>query len=121
MLTDALEKAKKSAIEELNRLLRDERQSPLTYNHYYTDNVQKARLDEQRAAVRSAIGAVTLEDHHGRLHISNHADDIERFITAIQSRITVDMDDSACKEALTQLEAYYKVSLRGIGSIDGTY
>ncbi|OAR03488.1 hypothetical protein LLEC1_06517 [Akanthomyces lecanii] len=108
VLASTLEEAKESAIAELDRLLRDERQSPLTYNHYYTDNVQKARLDEQKAAVRSAIALVTQEDHHGRLHISNHADDIERFITAIQSRITFNMDESACKEALTQLEAYYK-------------
>ncbi|KAJ6785558.1 hypothetical protein PWT90_06970 [Aphanocladium album] len=108
VLANTLEEAKESATAELDRLLRDERQSPMTYNHYYTDNVQKARLDEQKAAVRSAIALVTQEDHHGRLHISNHADDIERFITAIQSRITFDMDESACKEALTQLEAYYK-------------
>lgn len=87
ILMASLETAKQLALEELDKLICDERRSPLTYNHYYTDNVQKARLDGQRAAVRTAIAQVTNEDHHGKLHISNLAEDIERFITATQSKL----------------------------------
>ncbi|XWX00434.1 hypothetical protein V2A60_008454 [Cordyceps javanica] len=112
LLTNSLNKSKQLALEELDNLIRDERGSPMTYNHYYTDNVQKARLDSQKAAVRSAIDRVTREDHHGKLHISNQTGDIENFINAIQSRIIVDMDESACHEAFTQLEAYYKVAMK---------
>jgi len=39
-----LRQNKQLAIRELHRLWKDERtQQPITYNHYYTDNVQKAR------------------------------------------------------------------------------
>lgn len=94
---------------ELEKLSEDEKGSPLTYNHYYTDNVQKSRLNAQKTAVRTAIAQVTEQDWRGKLHISNHQDDIDRFVSAIESRITVDMDEQACKEALTELDAYYKV------------
>jgi hypothetical protein len=104
-----LDQAKKLALGELDKLIDDEQRSPLTYNHYYTDNVQKNRLQNQKVAVREAIDVVTEHDWHGKLHISNHSDDINRFISAIESRITVDMDEQACKEALIQLHAYYKV------------
>jgi hypothetical protein len=42
---------------ELDELWHDEQQQPITYNHYYTDNVQKARVDEAKKLVRRAIQA----------------------------------------------------------------
>lgn len=104
-----LDKAKQLALAELSNLVDDERRSPLTYNHYYTDNVQKSRLASERATFRKAIALVTEENWHGKLHISNHPDSIENFVSAIEARITVDMDEQACNESLTQLNAYYKV------------
>ena len=97
---------------ELRKLIKDGRFGLLTYNYYYTDNVQKERLKSQKDAVRSAINLVMLQEWNGNLHISNSADDTERFVSAIESRITVDMDHQACNEAMTELNAYYKVSLR---------
>ncbi|KAI7970206.1 hypothetical protein EIK77_008433 [Talaromyces pinophilus] len=110
ILQDFLDSCEKLALEELNKLLEDERRSPLTYNHYYTDNIQKARGDMQKAAVRNAINLAKEQDWNGKLHINNDAWGIERFVVAVESRIVVDMDEQACKEALTQLKAYYKVS-----------
>lgn len=107
-----LDNAENLAVEELDKLIDDERRVPLTYNHYYTDNVQKDRLKNQRVAVREAIDVVTQRDWNGKLHISNQSEDINRFVSAIESRITVDMDEQACKEALIQLQAYYKVAMK---------
>ncbi|KAL3466423.1 P-loop containing nucleoside triphosphate hydrolase protein [Aspergillus heterothallicus] len=36
------------AYEELGKLLEDETRQPITYNHCYTDNIQKARLDRSK-------------------------------------------------------------------------
>lgn len=110
ILQEWLENTEKLANEELAKLLGDERRNPLTYNHYYTDNVQKSRLDTQRAAFRHAVGLVATHDWNGKLHISNSHSDIEKFVSAIGLRITVDMDEQACNEAITELNAYYKVS-----------
>ncbi|RFU80662.1 interferon-induced gtp-binding mx [Trichoderma arundinaceum] len=110
ILEEWLETTEDLALEELERLIEDERRAPLTYNHYYTDNVQKSRLDAQKKAVRKAINAE--HDYRGQLHINNITDDIERFVSAIGSRVTVDMDEQACEEAITKLHAYYKVSMK---------
>lgn len=109
ILQDWLENGEAEALAELRKLIDDEQGSPMTYNHYYTDNVQKSRLDAQKVAMRSAVNEVTQHEWGGELHISNHQDDINRFMSAIEARITVDMDEQACKEALTELESYYKV------------
>jgi len=101
--------AESQALEELNKLVADEQRHPLTYNHYYTDNVQKSRQDAQKRALRRALNLVTEEDWNGKLHISNNRLDIDRFVSALEARITVDMDKQACSEALNELNAYYKV------------
>ncbi|KFH42507.1 Interferon-induced GTP-binding protein Mx-like protein [Hapsidospora chrysogenum ATCC 11550] len=108
MLREWLENTEKLALDELNKLIDDERRSPLTYNHYYTDNIQKARLDTQKTAVKNAVNLVAAQDWHGKLHISNVQNDIDRFVSSIGSRITVDMDEQACHEAKTELDSYYK-------------
>lgn len=109
ILRERLENAKKLALDELEQLVDDERKSPLTYNHYYTDNVQQDRLNAQRAAIKDAIHLVTDQDWARKSHISNRPKDIERFVHSLQDRITVDMDEQACNEAMAQLNAYYKV------------
>lgn len=94
---------------ELNKLIDDECSTPLTYNHYYTDNVQNDRRDDQRAALKEAITHVAEYDYEGRFHISNIPEDHDKFISAIESQIIVDMDKQACNEAYIELRAYYKV------------
>lgn len=60
---------------------------------------------------------MTKEDRHGKLHISNHPEDINGFVAAIESKITVDMDEQACKEALIELHAYYKVRTQTVNAL----
>lgn len=52
---DWLDSSEKLALEELDKLLEDERRDPLTYNHYYTDNIQKSRAEVQRDAMRDIL------------------------------------------------------------------
>lgn len=110
LLQDWMQRTRERASHELDKLIQDEKRSPLTYNHYYTDNVQKARLYFQRMAIKDVVADVTQRDWHGKLHIPNCSVEIEKFVSALQARITVNMDEQACKEAFTELNAYYKVS-----------
>ncbi|KAJ5100869.1 Dynamin [Penicillium angulare] len=41
--------------EGLVKLIQDERGHPITYNHYYTDNIQKARHDEAKDSIRNSV------------------------------------------------------------------
>ncbi|KZL85750.1 interferon-induced gtp-binding protein mx2 [Colletotrichum incanum] len=107
---ESLEDATARCREELARLWEDERRQPITYNHYYTDNIQKTRVNLQKGAVQSAFQEAIREDWHGKFHVSNNPDDINRAMGALTSRVVVNMDDFACTDALEGMVAYYKGS-----------
>lgn len=108
----ALQESKTKAEEELSKLWADEQEHPITYNHYYTDNVQKSRLDGTQKMLERALetAKVTEEDFLGTKSISDIS--VETLIAAVRSNVVVDMDEQACSEALDGLKAYYKVALK---------
>lgn len=108
LTSTSLQKSKHSAEMELACLWEDEKQQPITYNHYYTDNVQNARQESTKKLIRKAMDA-TKDDWNGKLHVSNNSVDAEKLLASLQRRIIVDMDGQACAEALAGLLAYYKV------------
>jgi replication initiation and membrane attachment protein DnaB len=95
---------------ELQRLWEDEQHQPITYNHYFTDNVQKAREQGTRTLLKQAMTHTREHDWNGKMHISNTQVDLDKFLAGLQQRIIVNMDEQACNEALTGLNAYYKVN-----------
>jgi hypothetical protein len=97
------------AIKELENLCSDERLQPITYNHYYTDNVQNDRQESLKKMLRKAMNDSATQDWNGKLHVSNNNFDANKLLSSLQSRINVDMDAQACAEALSGLYAYYKV------------
>jgi hypothetical protein len=112
MTRSSLLESKVAANEELEKLYKDEElQQPITYNHYYTDNVQKSRRDSTCKLLRKAMDDARIHDWNGKFHFSNNTIDEEKLLTSLQKRVVVDMDDQACSEALAGLQAYYKVSL----------
>ncbi|KAI6608869.1 hypothetical protein MCOR14_012096 [Pyricularia oryzae] len=104
-----MEDAGNDALMELDKLKKDEQRQPITYNHYYTDNIQKSRHGFLREAVEGAIKNTASSDYYGKLHVSNIPMDIEKFLEAMKRKVNVDMDDQACAESMAGLEAYYKV------------
>ncbi|TKA79240.1 hypothetical protein B0A55_06271 [Friedmanniomyces simplex] len=94
---------------ELDRLFEDKNGSPITYNHYYTDNVQNARHATTRGLIKKALEETSTVDYNHKMHISNTAVDAEKLLGALQRRVLVDMEDQACSEARQGLLAYYKV------------
>ncbi|EKG13721.1 hypothetical protein MPH_09187 [Macrophomina phaseolina MS6] len=109
-LSDKLDWCARNATEELAKLLADEKRHPSTYNHYFTDNIQRSRQDSVRTAIQTAMKNAISQDWGGSLHISNTSYDRQRFFDSLNRRIVVDMDKQACDEAKVGLEAYYKVN-----------
>ncbi|KUJ16853.1 putative dynamin GTPase [Mollisia scopiformis] len=107
-----LEEAWKLANDELQKILADEKRQPITYNHYYTDNIQNAREDSLKKAMQAAVRGAVEEDFKGKFHISNTAVDSERLLNSLQRRLIVNMDAQACAEAVGGLNAYYKVAMK---------
>lgn len=99
------------ATEELHKLWKDEQHQPITYNHYFIDNIQKAREQVTKDVVKHAVVETKEQDWNGKMHISNIQMDMDRFIAGLQQRVQVNMTEQACVEALSGLRAYYKVRL----------
>ncbi|KZZ92844.1 Dynamin, GTPase domain protein [Moelleriella libera RCEF 2490] len=111
MLRGWLENAEHEAKIELGKLLEDERGSPMTYNHYFTDNVEKARLDIQAKALREVVDRLGEEQKYLKVHLANPGE-VSTFLSAVKSRTKVLMNEQACDEGLIQLNAYYKVAMK---------
>jgi hypothetical protein len=99
---------------ELQTLVDDENQQPITYNHYYTDNVQKARQKASRDLINKIVKETAKDDtaedeFYGSMHSKKKNVDIERLVNALQKHVIVDMDEQACTEVRAGLDAYYKV------------
>lgn len=114
-IDEFLQEAKCSGLEELHKLCEDERQQPITYNHYYTDNVQNARQQDTRGLIKKAIKKASMEDApSGKNLFGNATNNVngETLLASLEKGVIVNMDEQACSEALACLDAYYKVSER---------
>ncbi|KAL8718683.1 MAG: hypothetical protein Q9181_008170, partial [Wetmoreana brouardii] len=99
--------------EKTNELLRPHQRShPITYNHYFTETLQKLRSErnqkEYSKIIKQFFGVSSLETSH-YCH-GNH--DLHQLVAALVQRTEPDMNRFACSEALDCMEAYYKVALK---------
>ncbi|KAJ5096674.1 dynamin GTPase [Penicillium angulare] len=101
----------KGAMAELNLLLKDKARQPITYNHYYTDNIQKTRNDQSKHRIQESIHNTIENDWNGKFHVNNSAENIKKLVTSLQRQVVVDITEQACSEAQNDLTAYYKISL----------
>ncbi|KAK2846368.1 hypothetical protein FQN49_005790 [Arthroderma sp. PD_2] len=104
-----IEKSLKLKISEL--LEHHEVGHPITYNHYLTDNVQKAqanrRKQELAKLLKQFLGSSALED--GRL---NHKFNAEDLLSSLAEGTEANMDRYASNAAIDMTQAYYKVALK---------
>jgi hypothetical protein len=104
-----LKSAELDAMNELDKLLEDERRQPITYNHYYTDNIQKAEHDSIRKDIQQATQILREAKQKTPKTPSITEADIHTLVASLQTRIVVNMDEASCDRALCSLDAYYKV------------
>ncbi|KAJ5622943.1 Dynamin [Penicillium lividum] len=113
LVRNTLELNTKAGNHELAKLIDDETRQPMTYNHYYTDNVQKSRDDLSRSQAAELVAQAA--------ELMSHASEWEGYVTAdlllkslkknsIELDNIVDMKEQACSDALMALGAYYKVN-----------
>ncbi|KAF3226146.1 hypothetical protein TWF192_007015 [Orbilia oligospora] len=108
---DSLAKTLEEAKDELNRLWGDELRFPMTYNHYYSDNIQKARRDGLNDLITRTVKGITEAELGSRVK--------DRYIyegslqnSLRSAKIVVDMEAQACTEATESLRSYYKVAMK---------
>jgi hypothetical protein len=114
LIQKILEPALDQILETLNgkttELLTPHQQShPITYNHYFSETLQKARnersKDECTRILQAFFGAPSLTSVH-----FNGYKDLRPLVTSLGQRTEPDMNGFACSEALDCMEAYYKVT-----------
>ncbi|KAK5548613.1 hypothetical protein LTR46_011962 [Exophiala xenobiotica] len=86
----------------LELLWEGEQHQPITYSHYFTDNIQKAREQVTKDVVKHAVVETKEQDWNGKMHIRKIQMDMERFIAGLQQQIPVNMGERACVEALVR-------------------
>jgi hypothetical protein len=81
---------------------------PITYNHYLTDNVQKAQSDRRRRsfenALKEVIGIPNIEEGGSYRAVPF------KLLTQLEQRTEVDMERYASDLAVDYMQAYYKVN-----------
>ncbi|KAF2158776.1 hypothetical protein M409DRAFT_71472 [Zasmidium cellare ATCC 36951] len=109
-IADGLQARKARATAELNNILEDKQDFPIVYNHYYTDNVQKARQKRMEKNLGRSIEAATSHQHLPNCN-SNHTSatvDIDVALRHFHGNTERDMEKHSCEEALDCLLSMYK-------------
>ena len=90
---------------------------PITYNHCFTETVQKARRDHEARKIADTLKSFFgLHGHAPWGHVSNQQSiDIERLAKELSQTAEPDMERFASSEATDCMQAYYKV--RGVNHI----
>ncbi|KAF4772632.1 hypothetical protein HAV15_011069 [Penicillium sp. str.  len=93
-------------------LMPHQRGHPITYNHYFTESLQKTRADRQKESLRKALqsyfGVDTLST--SELYMENI--NLQGLLNSLVQTTIPDMTRFASEEALDCMLAYYKVALK---------
>lgn len=90
-----------------------QRGHPITYNHYLTDNIQKAKEMHDKKRLEATLSsffnvATPLSGHYEINGLFN----LKGLLDQLTPRTEADMDRFACSEAIVCMQAYYKVSAK---------
>lgn len=94
-------------------LVQHQHHHPITFNHYLTDNMQKARHNHSQkllaAKLTTFFGADPLSEYPTT---TNCTVNTKHLLDALTKETEADMEIFACSEALDCMEAYYKVAMK---------
>ncbi|KAH7408803.1 P-loop containing nucleoside triphosphate hydrolase protein [Phaeosphaeria sp. MPI-PUGE-AT-0046c] len=106
---DCLEKKLQEKVTEL--LKPHDTGHPITYNHYLTDNVQKAQAERRMREIKKTLQQFFGDDYTnlGTIKLSFN---IENLTKLLATKTEADMNNYASSTATDFMEAYYKVALK---------
>ncbi|KAK5202298.1 hypothetical protein LTR96_011675 [Exophiala xenobiotica] len=88
---------------------------PITYNHYFTENLQKLRQKRLRELLSEKLDQFfgTSSDE-GITWCEERSFDVRTLLDALTEKGLPDMDRFACSEAIDGMMAYYKVAMKAL-------
>ncbi|KAK8199378.1 dynamin family protein [Phyllosticta capitalensis] len=81
---------------------------PITYNHYFTDTIQKARYEVFKKRLAPVVARIS-ETVRSRPLNDN---EVTSLLYSIHPKTEVDMENWACQEVFECMKAYYKVAMK---------
>ncbi|CAK40140.1 uncharacterized protein An09g02020 [Aspergillus niger] len=112
VISPALNQLKESLIKAGEKLVGSHLQGhPITYNHYFTENIQKIRADRREVALRQTIKNFFRVDNLVKTYLDGYYD-LEGLVKLLLKFDEPDMMRFASAEALDCMLAYYKVALK---------
>lgn len=113
IINPAIGRHKKQLQEKASEIIRPHRNGhPITYNHYFTETIQKARQEHAKKEQAKRLNSFfKLREGTGSSYIgSPRGFDTGGLLDALNQQTEADMDRYACSEAVDCMEAYYKVN-----------
>ena len=92
---------------ELSCIREDMKRQPITYNHYFTDTLQKIQRDKFNYEIKQLVASAK-EEVHTRHEGSQLWINPSTLSNGINARIEQDMDKFSADQALDTQTAYYK-------------
>lgn len=110
-VSDALQERRQNALDEVDKLTADKHGFPMTYNHYYTDTIQKKQGDRMKSLLEKAIGQSITETHNPGCQSDHNSTnvDVNAVVALVYSSVNRDMVDYSCEHLLDCVLAMYKV------------
>ncbi|KAJ5500691.1 hypothetical protein N7453_009742 [Penicillium expansum] len=93
-------------------LMPHQRGHPITYNHYFTETLQKTRADRQKEAFRKALQSYFDVDTLSTSEPVGKTVNLQGLLNSLVQTTIPDMTRFASEEALDCMLAYYKVALK---------
>ncbi|KAK5046367.1 hypothetical protein LTR84_008168 [Exophiala bonariae] len=97
---------------------------PLTFNHYFIDNIQKKRREETRKNLATKLNAFLGKDPEAKVEVDRIYEgkfNVRALLDSLVLKTEVDFERFACVEATNAMEAYYKVALKTVIDAFGMY
>ena len=114
----ALKSAREAALHEAEIIVKDKNRHPITYNHHFTDTLQKIQNDRHGKRIAQLTKEATVNvneklSYHAKNHefVEKQYVDPNAILQKHQGTIEQNMDKVSAEQALDAHNAYYKVSL----------
>lgn len=110
-IDEAMKSRYEAASGELEQIVEDLKEHPINYNHYYTDTVEKCRMDRESRSLAACVQNATTHTQLPECR-STHTSaqiDVDRLCREFSQSRNPNMDIHSCELALDGLLAIYKV------------
>lgn len=108
-IEDALKARSDNSTIEIQKIMKDVKSYPITYNHYYTDTIIQRRREREKKSFTSCFQNVSQQIEDYKADSTSESFDAARAMKEFSDDIDPDMENHSREAALDSLYSIYKV------------